>query len=500
MKKKIVIILVIIVLIQIITRLYLATKKEYFHMDEMYSYGLMNYDKLNIADNKDFLNTWHTKDYYKDYLEINKNEISNLKPVYENQKNDVHPPLYYLLLRIAATFTIDNFSKWTGIILNIIIFGVSSIFTYLIAKIIFKNPIYSIICCMINGFTIISLDSSIYIRMYELCNLNILIITYLHLKIYRKKYLKVSDVVQILVFMILGGLTHYYFFIYVLALFFIYLIKFLKNKEYKNLIIYCTGALVAAIAYVIIFPHSISHIFLGYRGINTTSNLIINLLGYIWIIDKKFFNYLLPLFIVSIVFLCSKREKRKIILNKKIILLNIPILLYLVVIIKKAPYIESRYIMPIYSVFTINLIYFTKIYLEKYWDSKKTLFIVATLFITIICSPIITNAKLEFTYTQYNNITKIIEKENNPIIYIFNTKENRFLDDIYLFTLVDKSIIVDYDNFNKEMIKNQKDSFILICNKGVDKKEIERIINVKQITHLQKINESNIYKITLTKK
>ena len=90
-------------------------------MDEMYSYGLMNYNKLNIADNEDFQNVWHNKEYYLDYLTVNQNEKWNLKPVYENQKNDVHPPLYYLLLRISASFTIDRFSKWSGIILNIII-------------------------------------------------------------------------------------------------------------------------------------------------------------------------------------------------------------------------------------------------------------------------------------------------------------------------------------------------------------------------------------------
>ena len=35
-------------------------------MDEMYSYGLMNYNKLNIADNEDFLNKWHNKEYFEE--------------------------------------------------------------------------------------------------------------------------------------------------------------------------------------------------------------------------------------------------------------------------------------------------------------------------------------------------------------------------------------------------------------------------------------------------
>ena len=143
MRKKTTIILIIIILVQILIRIYFGYQKQYFHMDEMYSYGLMNYNKLNIADNEDFLNKWHNKEYFEDYLEVNNNEIYNIKPVYENQKNDVHPPLYYLLLRISATFTINKFTKWTGILLNITIFIISSIMVYLISKELFKNKIYA---------------------------------------------------------------------------------------------------------------------------------------------------------------------------------------------------------------------------------------------------------------------------------------------------------------------------------------------------------------------
>lgn len=133
-KKTIIILLTVIILIQTLVRIYVGAKKEYFHIDEAYSYSLMNYDKIQITENDDFYDNWHTKDYYKDYLSVNSNEVWNLKPVYENQKNDVHPPFFYLLLRIAATFTVDNFTKWTGIILNIVIYIFSSIFIYLISK------------------------------------------------------------------------------------------------------------------------------------------------------------------------------------------------------------------------------------------------------------------------------------------------------------------------------------------------------------------------------
>ena len=74
-KTTIIIILAVVILLQVIARIYIGTKKEYFHMDEMYSYGLTNYNKLNINDNEDFYDNWHNKEYYQDYLEVNSNEV-----------------------------------------------------------------------------------------------------------------------------------------------------------------------------------------------------------------------------------------------------------------------------------------------------------------------------------------------------------------------------------------------------------------------------------------
>ena len=63
-KKIILLILVIITILQISIRIYMGNEKTYFHMDEAYSYGLMNAERLNITDNPDFSNTWHTNQYY----------------------------------------------------------------------------------------------------------------------------------------------------------------------------------------------------------------------------------------------------------------------------------------------------------------------------------------------------------------------------------------------------------------------------------------------------
>ena len=100
-KKREILVISILLVLQTILFVIVGFNKSYIHMDEAYSLGLASYDKVEIQYNEDFYDTWHTKDYYEDYLTVNDDEVGKYGQVYENQKNDVHPPLYYLFLRIA---------------------------------------------------------------------------------------------------------------------------------------------------------------------------------------------------------------------------------------------------------------------------------------------------------------------------------------------------------------------------------------------------------------
>lgn len=79
--------------------------KNYIHMDEAYSLGLANYERTEILENEEFFNEWHNAGYYEDYLAVDESEQGDFAAVYNNQRDDVHPPLYYLLLRIGMELT-----------------------------------------------------------------------------------------------------------------------------------------------------------------------------------------------------------------------------------------------------------------------------------------------------------------------------------------------------------------------------------------------------------
>jgi len=335
MKK---IVLVIIILFQLIVRVYFGNEKTYFHMDESYSYGLMNYDKINITDNEAFLNNWHDQNYYIDYYAVNDNEITNFIPIYENQKNDVHPPLYYLLLRVIASFNINSFTKWSGLILNNLIFIISSIFIYIISKKIFKNEIYALLTVFVSGFVLATIEMSLFIRMYELLSLWILILINEILKI--KEKLTIKNLIFLNIILLLGGLTQYHFFIFAVGIV-IYLLYFLiKDKRYSDLRKLIIGIIITAGIYIMIFPFAINHIFFSYRGINANKPDIFNIFKYLYIVATKIAPF--SVIVMSIYFFRRKKYE-----DKNINLLVIPVILYFLVIALTTPWQDLRYIMTI---------------------------------------------------------------------------------------------------------------------------------------------------------
>ena len=463
-------------------------------MDEAYSYGLTNYERLNISDNEDFFNTWHDKSYYLDYLTVDKEEANNFTAVYENQKNDVHPPFYYLLLRIAMNFSIDYFSKWTGIILNIIIFCMSSIFVYLIANKLFKNSYIALFICLITGLTNIALESTLYIRMYELVTLIILITTYVHILKYDKTDLKITDLIALAIPVCFGFLTHYYYLLFLAGLYILFMYHYGKEKNYKNMIKYTICMLLAGGIGLLIFPYAISHIFFGYRGQGAMNNFfsvetfIINIAEYLNIINTQVFSYI-GIFIVAFIIYKKTKQNIKLTENKTFLIMLVPTVIYFLLAAQASPYKDIRYIIPISTILVILMIYA----FYQCFKGKKAIIITVCIFVIMLCIP----NKIDYAYRDYADIvTKIDENTSIPAVYIFNASQNRFLDDIYLFSKIEKSYIIKPEDASQEKLTELfagEENIYLFLNEGMDNDEILGRIKGYRIEHIKRMNACDIY-------
>lgn len=396
-------------------------------------FGLASYNKTEIQNNNDFYNVWHSKDYYKDYLTVNENEKWMFSQVYENQKNDNHPPLYYLMLRIVMGFNINQYSKWNGIILNIIIYVFITIFMYLIISNILKGENKykekSIILAFTSSIMLSSITNVLFIRMYSLSTLNVIITTYLHIKLLDRNKINYKILLFIGLSALAGSLTHYYYIFYLAMLFIMFVTKYIKEKRYKLLTYYILAICCAAVVSLIIFPYSIQHMFFGYRGEGVLNNLtnmhkhIVNVILYIIVTNVYIFNNCLIILLLGIGIICIYKilRNKKIfeIKNKYLKYIAIPTVFYFIIVSICSPYIELRYILPISPMIFIIVIYYTHNIMHNIFKEKTiniiiisiifAMFIMVFLSNTIIDLVIGKNFRNEREYS-YSSKRELIEK------------------------------------------------------------------------------------------
>lgn len=519
-KKAEILVLAMFIVIQSIIYVFVGTNKSYIHIDEAYSYGLSNYERVEIQNKEDFFNNWHNKEYYEDYLSVQEDESGNYVPVYENQKNDVHPPLYYLMLRIAMNFTKGHFSKWTGIGLNIVIYAFVTIFMYLILKKLLKNEVHerekAAILSFVSSIILASISNVIYIRMYALSTLNILITIYLHIKLLENENINIKLLISIGICALAGVLTHYYYLFYLGIIYLIILVKYIKQKKIKHLIYYTLTMIITALMSLVIFPYSIKHMFFGYRGQGVITNLkniheiIPSIVAQMYNLNYYVFNNLMYVIFVAIIgiIVYNKIRKRNILKvdnEKKDILklIYMPTLIFFIITSIASPWKVLRYIVPVCGLIFISVIYILYKLLQSVLSEKLSNILIIMILCIILIAPFIFELEPELMYTDKKEIVQKLEDLNLPTVYLYNSQSGGFLDDILMFSKIEESYVAKDIECTEENIqkilqdKNISQGVFIFINVNQNNDAIidvaKKALNFVNCEQLNKLTSCDVY-------
>ena len=102
--------------------------------------------------------------------------------------------------------------------------------------------------------------------MYALLTVMVLGTAYAHLELFKADWqLKGKKRVLIVLFLLLGYLTHYYYVIFAATTALVVMICMALDKRWKELLRYFVTLAVTGAVGVILWPFSIKHVFYGYR-------------------------------------------------------------------------------------------------------------------------------------------------------------------------------------------------------------------------------------------
>ena len=365
------IMLIITIVLQLAVALCFCMQKQGFHYDENYSYYSSNVTYgLNPPDGD-----WLSGSTIAEEFCITPGMGFNFPLVAQMQSFDVHPPVYYFLLNIICSLSSGIFSKWQGLILNLIFFVISELLIIAIAnKVGNKNKAITWFSLALFGFSPAIISGITFIRMYMLLTSECMALILLHMNmltdIKNRSSLSrfVKYLIQIAVTVYIGFLTHYYFavFAFFVAAFTTLYLFFSKNTR-KTSYIYAITVIGSLLTAVLSYPASLRHIFRGYRGTEAMgaffdmNNLSDRMGLFVGLIDDYVLNrtFYILLLIILLAYVQARFMNKRVSPNLCFGLSFITAVGYFAIVMKTAlmNYEEAvRYEMPIYGLLIILIV------------------------------------------------------------------------------------------------------------------------------------------------
>ena len=365
------IMLIITIVLQLAVALCFCMQKQGFHYDENYSYYSSNVTYgLNPPDGD-----WLSGSTIAEEFCITPGKGFNFPLVAQMQSFDVHPPMYYFLLNIICSLSSGIFSKWQGLILNLIFFVISELLIIAIAnKVGNKNKAITWFSLALFGFSPAIISGITFIRMYMLLTSECMALILIHMNmltdIKNNSSLSrfVKYFIQIAVTVYIGFLTHYYFavFAFFVAAFTTLYLFFSKNTR-KTSYIYAITVIAGLLSAVLSYPASLRHIFRGYRGTEAMgaffdmNNLSDRMGLFVGLIDDYVLNrtFYILLLIILLAYVQARFMNKRVSPNLCFGLSFITAVGYFAIVMKTAlmNYEEAvRYEMPIYGLLIILIV------------------------------------------------------------------------------------------------------------------------------------------------
>lgn len=377
---------------------FFGTRKINYHIDEYFTYALANKQNASMPawpvwENK---KTYTGDSFFVESLTPGEGERFNYPMVWENQKNDVHPPLYYVLVHTVCSFFPGVFSKWEGLAVNFALWMIIDVLVYLTAKKLFGSPWTALFAAGINAGSLLSLNAALYLRMYSLMMVFVLGVTLLLLT-YMKKEKDRKFYLGLLLLAAGGALTQYYFLIYLFFICLTFGVALLIQKKWKEAAGFIGALAGAGILSIAVFPAMVKQIFGGsdrgqeaFENAKTFPNMLARLKSYYDIINHEAFGGWFVLFLVLAAVLAvvgiAKRWKGKEEIREVLLFLP-PAALYSAVVAVISPYMEDRYIMgmgPLYILTGIWVVYYLGTLLWKKKAAVKANIMTVGIFAVLI--------------------------------------------------------------------------------------------------------------------
>ncbi len=514
--------IVLVFILSIIANIYFGFQKSGFHEDEYYTYYSTNRSLGLYQPDRQ----WQDRETILDEFVVKEDEKFNYGMVALVQSWDVHPPFYYFVFHTICSFCAMVFTKWTGIITNMIAFSLAFWVLDMILKRLKVSYLIEVLAMAFYGLNPQTISSNMLIRMYAWLSLFVALCALLHIRMVQEhggiidiKSYFLRYMLPVVCVSYLGFLTQYFylfFFVCIGVSYTAWLVFWKKNVRYGvTYVITCAMSLALA---VVSYPASVHHLFGGYRG-NEAAGSLFDMGN--TIMRVSFFAGLLndfvfagTFFIIAIVIiLCFARESMGTVLSDSrnesrrtvpidssadLVILLLGTVGYFLLTSKAALLVGSasnRYEMPIYGLIIIEtFVLFQRAFGIGTSDTKikrSISIVLVAITAVLLVKGIVVDERVLFLYPEdKEKIAFATENRDEVAIVMFNpaTPQNvwRLTDELLEYPKVYYMDEENLDSITDDTVANAERIVLYIADDDVQEKAIE---NLKESTNLDNMSK-----------
>ena len=519
-KKSVVFTLIIICIIQFVLSIFWGSKKNFLFFDEVFSYPAANNVYETDADFTE--NVWMDGSWFENYMSADTMHRFDYSIPYENQTNDVHPPLFYFFLHTVCSMIPERFSYWAGISVNLVFFIGCTIILYFLSKEIFGNKVCALVIAFLYAISYGGINTMVYIRMYMLLTFMTLLHALVYIKCFEEEEIKPKSYL-FLVLTLIGGVLSQYYFLFIAFFFGVwYTLKFVLEKRYIVLIKYISAILLSAVISLVTWSSMLPHLFGRGRGEEARGNLL-TFDGYFAALKEMFrilnndmFTKLLPVILLGIIgmaVLCWKKGKQ---VERKCLERSVVILFvcagYFLLVTKAAPYQVDRYVMPIYPMVYLLIVGSAYIVFSKLVPKKLAVVLCLVGFGGLSAVHMV-HSGIPYTYekNEYNIERRAVVEEykDSYALYISDNKGCHYYDAVQMlkeykgFYYIYDLAAVDRIKADMSILEEEKQLIVYVKNTRTleeSKKLIEEVFVGNTLNEDNLLDEDekwNVYLINL---
>ena len=225
----------VVLILVLAVSLHFCLWKSGMFIDEIYTFGLSNSHNMPFIGNGEHDRIEEqliTRADFQDYLTVTDSEPAfDAVSVYTNQVQDVHPPLHYWIINFCSSLARGQFSKWIGLIPDLIIQAGTLVLLYLLGIELFHDRRIAALTALLFGLSQAGLSIVLMIRMYVLMCFWTVLLALLIAKELRAPGLKKEIGIGLCIFA--GLMTQYYFVFYAFFLCAVTVFVLLFRKDFR---------------------------------------------------------------------------------------------------------------------------------------------------------------------------------------------------------------------------------------------------------------------------